>query len=77
MSEKYNEWLELQGGEVQNAPPEIDIEQIKKEKEQAAKEAKQARAAQDHAKNVWIKFLLLQTQNPRNEPVWTFKNFIW
>ena len=43
MVEKYDEWLKLQGGDVQNAPPEIDIEQVKKEKEQAAREAKEAR----------------------------------
>ena len=25
VTDKYNEWLKTQGGEVQNAPPEVDI----------------------------------------------------
>ena len=25
VTDKYNEWLKTQGGEVKNAPPEVDI----------------------------------------------------
>lgn len=30
--QKYNDWLKTQGGEVQNAPPDVDIEKLKKQK---------------------------------------------
>jgi len=50
VSDKYNAWLKEQGDDVRNAPPEVDIEELKKKRKEEMDKRKAAEPARNDPK---------------------------
>lgn len=50
VSDKYNAWLKEQGDDVRNAPPEVDIEELKKKRKEEMEKRKGVEAARNDPK---------------------------